>query len=63
MTRSQRAARLLGETVREVGTLTLVFAPLQAVFEPGVIRTGWIALVILASLALIVSGILLETKK
>jgi hypothetical protein len=62
MTRSQRAWHLAGETVREVGTLTLVFAPLQAVFETPTIPIAWIGIVMIASVLLIAGGILLETR-
>jgi hypothetical protein len=62
MTRVERAWHLAGETVREIGILMLVFAPLQAVFEPRAIRPGWIAAVIVISLGLIACGILLETR-
>jgi hypothetical protein len=63
MTRLERGWQLLGETVREIGTLTLVFAPLQAVFEPSAIPAKWLAAVVVASIAVIASGILLETRK
>jgi hypothetical protein len=48
--------------VREIGILTLVFAPLQAVFETPTIRIAWIGFVMIASVLLIACGILLETR-
>ena len=57
---------LVGESVREIGILLLVFVPLDATFYEGKIDlTAQIGLAILAmaGLALIAVGVLIEAKK
>lgn len=56
---------LVGETLREIGILLLVFVPLDAIFYQGEIKwPAIIALVILgaAGIALIAAGIVLEGR-
>jgi len=58
-----KARRLLGETMRDIGILVFVFAPLDAFFQKQ--RPGWgpLAIVIAGGLLLIALGIMLETKE
>ena len=58
----QRARQLLGETVREVGVLILVFAPLDVVLADRPIRSGLVVTITPASLV-IACGILMEARK
>jgi hypothetical protein len=56
-------AELAGETVREIGILITVFAPLDAAFHEG--KFGWLTVVFLvllqiAGLILMVTGVKLE---
>ena len=57
-----RVRHLFGETLREVGTLVFVFAPLEAAFAERAIRPDLLATVILGSLAAIIAGIVLESR-
>ena len=58
-----KAQRLLGETMRDIGILVFVFAPLDAFFQRE--RPGWLplALVIGCGLLFIALGIMLEAKE
>jgi hypothetical protein len=51
---------LLAETVREIGILMVVFAPLESSFSERPLSVSLLAGVIALSAALIVCGILLE---
>jgi hypothetical protein len=63
MTRARRALRLLAETVREIGILMVVFAPLESVFADRRIDAQVLMAVVAAGVALIACGILVETKE
>jgi hypothetical protein len=54
--------QLVGETMREMGTLVALFVPLDWIFSGRPIDIRVLAAVGAASLALIVCGILLEAK-
>ena len=61
----RRTAELIGETVREIGILISVFAPLDTAFHEG--RFGgltmvWLAVLQVAGMVLIVTGIMLERR-
>jgi len=58
----RKAQRLLGETMRDIGILVLVFAPLDAFFQRE--RPGWfpLAVLIASGLLFIALGIMLEAK-
>ena len=58
-----RVLRLLGETAREIGTLILVFAPLESAFAERPLNQGSLIGIMLASILLIGSGILFEVRK
>ena len=62
MTRAQQAWQLLGETVREIGILMFVFAPLEGAFSERTIPPAAMAVVLIISTALMAGGILLSTK-
>lgn len=62
MTRARRALRLLAETVREIGILTVVFAPLESVFGGRRIDGTLLAIVMLVSVAAILCAILVEAR-
>jgi hypothetical protein len=56
-------AELIGETVREIGILVTVFAPLDAAFHEG--KYGWSTVVclvglVIAGLILMTAGVMLE---
>ena len=53
--------RLLGETVREIGILVLVFAPLDAAFADGPLDFKVVTAVAAWAIGAIVVGIMLET--
>lgn len=53
----------MGESVREVGVLMVVFAPLEATFSDVSVGTGRVAAMFLVGLLLIAGGIILEARK
>ena len=58
----RHAQRLLGETIRDIGILLVVFGPLDAFFQkerPGVLV---LALMVASALLCITLGIILEAK-
>ena len=57
-----RARALLGETIRELGVLAMVFVPLDAVFTSPLAKASTVGVAIVFGLACIVGGILLETR-
>jgi hypothetical protein len=59
----RKAQRLLGETIRDIGILVFVFAPLDAFFQRE--RPGWfpLAFVVACGLLFIAVGIMLEAKE
>jgi hypothetical protein len=59
----QRAESLLGETVREMGVLVAVFAPLEATFSDVGLDTGTVAAMFVFGLAAIAGGIILEARR
>jgi type IV secretory pathway VirB2 component (pilin) len=59
----QRAESLLGETIREMGVLIVVFAPLEAMFAQGATSLTRVVAVALLGAVLVASGIILETRK
>ena len=59
----QRAETLVGESVREIGILMVVFAPLKATFADVLVGNGWVAVTFLVGLALIAGGIILESRQ
>jgi hypothetical protein len=59
----QRAESLVGESVREVGVLMVVFAPLEATFSDVSVATARVAAMFLVGLLLIAGGIILESRK
>jgi uncharacterized MnhB-related membrane protein len=62
MTRARCALRLLAETVREIGILMVVFAPLESVFAERPINGAVLIGVVALGLLLIVCGILLQAN-
>ena len=58
----KRLEEVLGETVREIGILVLVFAPLDAAFTERPHDLRDVTPVLLGALGLIIVGILLETE-
>ena len=59
----RKAQRLLGETMRDIGILIFVFAPLDAFFQKE--RPGWLTLVFVVACGLlfISFGIMLEARE
>lgn len=60
MVQRQGVGRLIGETLREIGVLMLVFVPLEATFSERSIDPAALAGLILISVFLIGWGILAE---
>jgi hypothetical protein len=58
----QHIVRLVGETLREMGLLTVVFAPLDAIFGGTNANLIPLAVIMVIGATLIVCGILIETK-
>ncbi len=56
-------AEMIGEALREAGTLVLVFAPLYVIFEGS--QASWITLclVLFVAIVLLVLGIQVERKR
>jgi predicted cobalt transporter CbtA len=61
--RQQRQiVRIAGETIREVGVLLLVFAPLDAIFAPDALTARYIVAIVVFAVVVIVIGIAAEVK-
>jgi hypothetical protein len=63
MVEPSRLIRLLGETLREIGILVAVFAPLDALFAERITSPGVIIAVATGGTVLIVGGILMEARR
>jgi hypothetical protein len=59
----QRAEDPLGETVREMGVLILVFAPLEALFTDVLVNKTLVSAMFLVGVLLAAGGIMLEARK
>ncbi|MBI3400144.1 MAG: hypothetical protein HY048_01890 [Acidobacteria bacterium] len=59
----KRIRRVVGETMREIGILVVVFVPLDAAFAPGALRPSTVGLVVIAAFTAIVCGIIMESEK
>ena len=57
----KRIEQVLGETVREIGILVIVFAPLDAALGQGSIDPDKLTRIMASALGLIIAGIILET--
>ena len=57
----KRIEQVLGETVREIGILVFVFAPLDAAFAKDPIDLSGVTNIMLGAICLIIAGIILET--
>jgi hypothetical protein len=60
---AREAQRLVGESLRDIGILVLVFGPLDAFFEPRPPGPVFLTLAVGAGLCCIVLGIILEASK
>jgi hypothetical protein len=62
---SKRIEKLIGETVREIGTLVIVFAPLDAAFgeHPQAGVGPDLVVTMFAAFVLIASGIMLDAEE
>ena len=60
MTNWKAVERLIGETVREIGILVVVFAPLDAAFAEGSIELRLVTPVAIWAVLVIIFGIMLE---
>jgi hypothetical protein len=59
----RRIARIVGETMREVGILVIVFVPLDAAFAPNTLDSVTLREIKIAAFGLIVGGIIMESRK
>ncbi len=62
MVKRQRIDRVIGETIREIGILVFVFAPLDSVFAEARLDAQSLRLTVSCALGLIVTGILMESE-
>ena len=62
MTRARRALQLAAETVREIGILIVVFAPLESAFAERPLAVQSLVSVTAVGLALIVWAMLIEAR-
>jgi hypothetical protein len=60
---SGKAVKLLGSTLREIGVLVIVFAPLEAFLRDQSPPLGWLLVVMVFSLLFIALGIMLEIEE
>jgi hypothetical protein len=58
----KRVRRVVGETLREIGILTIVFVPLDAAFAPGALKPLTLSLMVAAAASAIVCGIIMESR-
>jgi hypothetical protein len=58
-----RARHLTGETIREIGILLVVFAPLDAFFQHEPPHLGPLSSIIVTGLLAIVIGIIIEARE
>jgi hypothetical protein len=58
-----KAGRLVGETIRDIGILIVVFGPLDSLFQQPAPGSGVLALMVAGGLFLITLGIILEAKE
>jgi hypothetical protein len=54
---------MIGEALREAGTLVLVFAPLYVIFEKSDASWSTLCLVLLVAIVLLIFGIQVERKR
>ena len=54
---------VLGETLREVGILILVFAPLESVFSDRPVGEAGMALIFVLAIGLVIVGTLVEARE
>ena len=60
--RGQLIARLLGESLREIAVLVIVFAPLDALVQGAALTTRtWTAIIVGVAMSFVV-GVYLETR-
>jgi len=59
----RKAQQLLGETIRDIGILVVVFGPLDAFFQEGRVSTLPLVLIVAAGLLCIALGIMIEAKE
>ena len=59
----RKARQLLGETIRDIGILVVVFGPLDAFFQEGRVSTLPLVLIVAAGLLCIALGIMIEAKE
>jgi hypothetical protein len=62
VTSTRRALGLAAETVREIGTLVVVFAPLESAFSEHPLNVRLLVAVLVTSLALIACAMLVEAS-
>ena len=63
MTNWLHVQTLIGETVREIGILILVFAPMEAAFAEGPLNRGAMAVALLLAILAVSGGIILESRR
>ena len=63
MVEPDRLLRLLGETLREIGILVAVFAPLDALFADRFVSQSLVIAVMVSGALVIACGILIEARE
>jgi hypothetical protein len=59
----RRIARIVGETMREIGILVIVFVPLDAAFAPRTLGPVVLRGIVIAAFGLILGGIIVESRR
>lgn len=62
-TNERKVVRMVGEIMREIGVLLLVFAPLDAIFARDALTVWGIAAIVVFAVILIIIGIAAEVKQ
>jgi hypothetical protein len=59
----RKAQRLLGESIRDIGILVVVFGPLDALFQKERPRIALLAVLVACALLFMTLGIILEAEE
>lgn len=63
MAEKKYTLEMVGEMLREAGTLIIVFAPLYQLFEPSTPRWSIVIAIVILGVATCVAGIKIERKR
>ena len=63
LARPKTRSEIVGELLREIAVLLVVFVPLEAIFKPGVLKRLQIAAILIGALSVGYLGIRLEEQQ